>query len=135
MPALCILVAEDNPVDRLILATLLERQGHRVLTAGDGAQAVARFAESRPHLVLMDMLMPVMDGLGLLDDQALVLAGDQVALLEYRRLQQAQAVHRQDLGFQYEGVVGLGEEVVAAGLEAADQRLALGHRGQEDDRD
>lgn len=63
MPALCILVAEDNPVDRLILATLLERQGHRVLTAGDGAQAVARFAESRPHLVLMDMLMPVMDGL------------------------------------------------------------------------
>ncbi len=63
MPGLCILVADDNPTDSLILSTLLGRQGHRVLSASNGDQAVALFAQERPQLVLMDLLMPVMDGL------------------------------------------------------------------------
>ena len=59
---LTILVAEDSPVDRMLLSTIVSRQGHRVLTAANGLEAVALFEQERPQLVLMDALMPVMDG-------------------------------------------------------------------------
>ncbi|QWA27185.1 fused response regulator/phosphatase [Pseudomonas sp. RC3H12] len=60
--ALTVLVAEDGAADRLLLAQIVRRQGHEVLTAENGEQAVAMFAERRPQLVLLDALMPVMDG-------------------------------------------------------------------------
>lgn len=59
---LSILIAEDSPVDRMLLSTIVGKQGHRVLTAADGQEAVALFQQERPQLVLMDALMPVMDG-------------------------------------------------------------------------
>ncbi|SDP99658.1 fused response regulator/phosphatase [Ectopseudomonas guguanensis] len=59
---LAILIAEDNAADRMLLSTIVSRQGHRVLTASNGLEAVALFEQERPHLVLMDALMPVMDG-------------------------------------------------------------------------
>lgn len=59
---LSILIAEDSPVDRMLLSTIVARQGHRVLTAADGQEAVELFQRERPQLVLMDALMPVMDG-------------------------------------------------------------------------
>ncbi|WP_145189343.1 fused response regulator/phosphatase [Pseudomonas sp. URMO17WK12:I11] len=60
--ALTVLVAEDSAVDRLLLAQIVRRQGHHVYTAQNGEQAVALFAQKRPQLVLLDALMPVMDG-------------------------------------------------------------------------
>ena len=60
--ALTVLVAEDGAADRLLLAQIVRRQGHEVVTAENGAQAVALFVERRPQLVLLDALMPVMDG-------------------------------------------------------------------------
>ncbi len=59
---LSILIAEDNAADRMLLSTIVSRQGHRVLTASNGREAVALFELERPQLVLMDALMPVMDG-------------------------------------------------------------------------
>ncbi|MCW8157322.1 response regulator [Stutzerimonas stutzeri] len=59
---LSILIAEDSPVDRMLLSTIVAKQGHRVLTAADGQEAVELFQQERPQLVLMDALMPVMDG-------------------------------------------------------------------------
>ncbi|MBC3774869.1 fused response regulator/phosphatase [Pseudomonas sp. SWRI99] len=59
---LTILIAEDSAADRLLLSTIVRRQGHEVLTAADGAQAVAVFRQQQPDLVLMDAMMPVMDG-------------------------------------------------------------------------
>ncbi|MGB4484067.1 MAG: fused response regulator/phosphatase [Pseudomonas veronii] len=59
---LTILIAEDSAADLMLLSTIVRRQGHQVLTASDGAQAVDLFARERPQLVLMDALMPVMDG-------------------------------------------------------------------------
>lgn len=58
-----ILIAEDNASDRLLLATLLRRQGHTVVEAADGIEAVALFQRERPELVLLDVLMPRLDGL------------------------------------------------------------------------
>ncbi len=57
-----VLIAEDGPADRMLLATLVARLGHRVLTAANGLEALALFQQERPQLVLMDALMPVMDG-------------------------------------------------------------------------
>lgn len=63
MPAsLSVLIAEDNAADRMLLSTIVSRQGHRTLTAANGLEAVALFEQERPQLVLMDALMPLMDG-------------------------------------------------------------------------
>ncbi|MBO0495595.1 fused response regulator/phosphatase [Pseudomonas sp. Marseille-Q1929] len=59
---LTVLIAEDSATDLLLLSTIVRRQGHRVLTASNGLDAVQVFARERPQLVLMDALMPVMDG-------------------------------------------------------------------------
>jgi CheY-like chemotaxis protein len=59
---LTILIAEDSAADRLLLSTIVRRQGHEVLTAANGAEAVELFRQQRPDLVLMDAMMPVMDG-------------------------------------------------------------------------
>ncbi len=61
-PRLSILIAEDNAADRMLLSSIISRQGHRVLTASNGLEAVAMFDQEQPDLVLMDALMPVMDG-------------------------------------------------------------------------
>ena len=61
-PALRILIAEDGAADRMLLAQIVRRQGHQVFTAENGEEAVALFQQQRPHLVLLDALMPVMDG-------------------------------------------------------------------------
>jgi PAS domain S-box-containing protein len=58
-----ILVAEDHADSRRLLADLFLALGFEARTVGDGAAAVAAFREWRPQLVLMDIDMPVMDGL------------------------------------------------------------------------
>ncbi|MFL1513410.1 fused response regulator/phosphatase [Pseudomonas prosekii] len=59
---LTILIAEDSAADRMLLSSIVRRQGHQVLTAANGAEAVQAFRQQRPQLVLMDAMMPVMDG-------------------------------------------------------------------------
>ena len=59
-----ILVAEDEGSIREITSSTLETYGYKVLTAEDGAQAVAEYAQNtnKIKVILMDMMMPVMDG-------------------------------------------------------------------------
>ena len=61
--SLRILVAEDNPTNRLVATRMLERMGHQVTAVIDGAEAVAAAAANSFDLVLMDVMMPEMDGL------------------------------------------------------------------------
>jgi two-component system sensor histidine kinase/response regulator len=58
-----VLLAEDHPISRALAQRLLERRGHRVAWARNGAEAVRLAREIRPDVVLMDLQMPVMDGL------------------------------------------------------------------------
>ena len=60
--AVRILVAEDSQVDRLVLSTIVRKEGYEVVEAVDGREAVEKFIEHRPHMVLMDALMPDLDG-------------------------------------------------------------------------
>ena len=61
----CILVVDDEPSIREVTQKTLERHGYRVLLAGDGAEALAAYAQHRNEIkaVMMDMAMPWLDGL------------------------------------------------------------------------
>jgi PAS domain S-box-containing protein len=61
--ALRVLLAEDNEVNQKVGRLMLARLGHRVTVAGDGEQALAAVLAEPFDVVLMDMHMPVMDGL------------------------------------------------------------------------
>ena len=57
-----ILLVEDNEMNRDMLSRRLQRRGHEVLMALDGEEGVALAQRERPHLILMDMTLPVLDG-------------------------------------------------------------------------
>lgn len=57
-----ILVVDDNRDNVEILRAFLESRGHRVVTAADGKTALAKLEEMQPTLVLLDVMMPGMDG-------------------------------------------------------------------------
>jgi CheY-like chemotaxis protein/anti-sigma regulatory factor (Ser/Thr protein kinase) len=57
-----ILVADDTDVNRQILQFQLRKDGHHVVFAMDGKQAVSQFEKEQPDLILMDLMMPEMDG-------------------------------------------------------------------------
>ena len=62
--SLRVLVAEDHPVNRQYMAALLEGMGHRPFFAGNGLEAVQAIREQRFDIVLMDLHMPLLDGVG-----------------------------------------------------------------------
>jgi CheY-like chemotaxis protein len=57
-----VLVVDDDRDIRESLRDLLEHEGYRVRMAADGAEAVAAMEEEPPCLVILDLMMPVMDG-------------------------------------------------------------------------
>ena len=72
-----VLIADDTDSDRLILESIVKREGHTVVCARDGIEAVDLFKSSAPDLVLLDALMPRLDGLGAAK-QIKALAGDEL---------------------------------------------------------
>ena len=57
-----ILIAEDNPTTQMLVRSMLERDGHAVVTADNGREAVEALESAEFDIILMDMQMPVMDG-------------------------------------------------------------------------
>jgi two-component system, cell cycle response regulator DivK len=62
MPAK-ILIVEDNTQNRLLMVDILVAHGYEVLEAHDGLEGIKMARELQPDLILLDMQMPVMDGL------------------------------------------------------------------------
>ncbi|UTF60790.1 fused response regulator/phosphatase [Gilvimarinus sp. DA14] len=60
--AITVLVADDTDTDRLILEAIVRKEGHNVISARDGREAVKEFKQHRPDIVLLDALMPHLDG-------------------------------------------------------------------------
>ncbi len=58
-----ILVVDDTSINLQLVARLLERRGHTVIKAENGAEAVNQFQNQRFDLILMDLQMPVLDGI------------------------------------------------------------------------
>ncbi len=57
-----VLVVDDSPTDRQVVTTRLQKQGYEVTVAVDGEDALQKIAEDRPPLVLLDIVMPKMNG-------------------------------------------------------------------------
>lgn len=57
-----ILIAEDDPVTREAVTELLENEGHHVSAARDGKEAIEHWKQSRPQLILLDIMMPGASG-------------------------------------------------------------------------
>jgi len=62
-----VLVADDEPEVIDLVRMMLEWEGYRVIEAVDGAEAVERARQDEPDLILLDVRMPKMTGLGVLD--------------------------------------------------------------------
>ena len=61
-----VLVVDDEFGVAEVLDAILTDEGYRVITATNGRQALARIAEQRPDLVLLDYMMPILDGVAVL---------------------------------------------------------------------
>lgn len=57
-----VLIVDDSPTEIHILTTILQKLGHGVQTANNGEEGVARAKELKPDLILMDVVMPGMNG-------------------------------------------------------------------------
>ena len=60
--AISVLIVEDDKNIRELLQMYLEKEGYAVTIAGDGGQGLTKFRTIKPDLVLLDVMMPVMDG-------------------------------------------------------------------------
>jgi CheY-like chemotaxis protein len=60
--AVRVLVVDDEPPLRDLIRMVLEDEGYEVMTATNGAEALARAVAFEPNVILLDMSMPVMDG-------------------------------------------------------------------------
>jgi two-component system sensor histidine kinase/response regulator len=76
-----ILVVDDDAQNRMVLEARLTGAGHRVLLADGGEQALAMFARERCDLVLLDVLMPGLDGFATLERLRRLPRGNEVAVV------------------------------------------------------
>ena len=63
-----ILIAEDDPGSRELLQRFLTSQGHEVISSANGAEALERFEEGGADLLLLDVMMPGLDGWAVLEE-------------------------------------------------------------------
>jgi two-component system sensor histidine kinase/response regulator len=98
-----ILVAEDNAVNQLLAKRTLEKAGHSVVVASNGAEAVAALNREMFDLVLMDVQMPVLDGFG--------------ATAQIREQEQKTGHHQSIVAMTAHALKGDRERCLAAGMD------------------
>jgi len=58
-----VLLAEDSKTNQILIRAYIEEAGHDIVIVSDGQQAIEQFKNARPDLVLMDIIMPIKDGI------------------------------------------------------------------------
>jgi CheY-like chemotaxis protein len=76
-----VLIVEDNPDLRRLYAIGLNQRGYEVKLAANGAEAVDRIASERPDVILLDLMMPVMDGWEVIDRVSAPEAGEAIPVV------------------------------------------------------
>jgi CheY-like chemotaxis protein len=64
LPPCSILIVEDDPAIGAVMAEMLQEEGYRTLLAANGADALAVLDQTRACVILLDLMMPVMNGMG-----------------------------------------------------------------------
>jgi len=101
--AVNVLLAEDNPVNQRLAVKMLEKMGHTITLAGNGEEVLALFEKGRFDLVLMDVQMPVMDGL--------------IATAKIREMEKAGNRHTPIVAMTAHALKGDRERCLAAGMD------------------
>lgn len=57
-----VMIVDDSPTEVHVMKTALEKQGYETITAADGAESVKLAREAKPDLILMDVVMPGVNG-------------------------------------------------------------------------
>ena len=102
-PCLHILVAEDNPVNRAVATGILRKQGHVLVHAANGREAVEAFSDGSFDLILMDVQMPEMDGFE--------------ATRRIRELEETNGGHTQIVAMTAHAMAGDRERCLAGGMD------------------
>lgn len=89
-----ILVVDDDPGARMLAAASLKKAGYATVEAADGDAGVSAFDRSRPDLVLMDAVMPRMDGFAAIREIRKRPGGDRVPVLMMTGLDDLSSIHR-----------------------------------------
>jgi PAS domain S-box-containing protein len=92
-PLSLILVVDDDPSIRLTTRHVLERDGHRVIEAEDGYQALTIFQQQRPDIVLLDALMPELNGFEACARLCQLPGADHIPILIITALHDAESVN------------------------------------------
>ena len=102
--ALRILIAEDNPVNQAVAMGMLQEQGHTITLAENGRDAVRFYQRERPDLILMDVQMPELDGIG--------------ATREIRAAEEGSGYHTPIVAMTAYAMSGDSERCLLAGMDA-----------------
>lgn len=100
-----ILVAEDNPVNQLLMKRLLEKRGHQVVVAADGHAALDALLGNAFDLVFMDVQMPMMDGI------------EATTALRERESNSGRGLHQAVIALTAHAMTGDRERFLAAGMD------------------
>jgi PAS domain S-box-containing protein len=98
-----ILLTEDNIINQKLAVRILENRGHRVTLAGNGAEALEALNKDRFDVILMDVQMPVLDGIQ--------------ATAEIRRREMATGTHVPIVAMTAHAMAGDREKCIAAGMD------------------
>jgi diguanylate cyclase (GGDEF)-like protein len=89
-----ILVADDDRVTRACLRQAMEQEGYRVVEANDGESCLASFSDLKPDVVLLDAVMPVMDGFTCCTNLQQMAGGSRTPILIITALEDAESVNQ-----------------------------------------
>ncbi len=78
-----VLIVDDRPTNRRLLVTLLGYEGHQVIEAADGAEALPIALRERPDLIVTDIVMPTMDGVEFIRQLRAALGSDLPPVIFY----------------------------------------------------
>jgi twitching motility two-component system response regulator PilG len=114
-----VLIVDFSPTVRKIMRISLERAGYKVVSAGDGMQALASINESIPDLIFVDIKLPHMDGYqlckvikshGLTKEVPVVMLSGKVGVLDKMKIKMAGASDFITKPFGSEALVGAAEK-------------------------
>jgi CheY-like chemotaxis protein len=87
-----ILIADDNASDRLLLSKIISKQGHEIIAAENGKEAIDSYVKYSPDIILMDVLMPEVDGMEAAKEIKRIAGEDLVPIIFLTSLVDAQSL-------------------------------------------